>query len=246
MRVYMSSWHVGQTDHNLRQTAQQVRIAAERNCEMAVFPELFLTGYRGDNPVEELRSSLAQISSRFPQVCCCFGSISEDGSNRQLIMQAGAELARYDKVHLFRPNQEHMMWQSGSSYASFQLAGLRVGMAICNDIRFPEQVRALRLHHGIGLLICPALWPARRDHIWSALLRARAIENNIYVIGCCISSIDNGVELFDGALNHVFDPNGNELHDVERIHTLDLALLETPLVDTRAQHVEISDLQLFG
>ncbi|MCB1185528.1 hypothetical protein KDL29_00030 [bacterium] len=245
MRIYMSHWHVGHTDVNLRNTAQQVRRAMEHKCDMVVFPELFLTGYRGDNPVEELRSGLAQVSRSFPSVCCCFGSISEDGFNRQLVMQGGEEIARYDKVHLFRPNQEHTMWRPGDSYASFQMLNLRVGMAICNDIRFPDQAHSLRLSHGIGLLVVPALWPARRDHIWSALLRARAIENNMFVAGCCISSIDNGVEQFDGAANHVFDPNGNELYDNERVYNLDLLQLESPLVDTRSQHREVTELKLF-
>lgn len=242
----MSHWHVATTDVNLRNAAQQVRLASERNCEMVVFPELFLTGYKGDNPVAELRSGLEQISRRSPELCCCFGSISEDGFNRQLIMQAGEEIARYDKVHLFRPNQEHEMWEAGRSYASWQHGNITIGMSICNDIRFPEQTRALRINHGISMLVCPALWPARRDHIWSTMLRARAIENNMFVIGCCISSIDNGAESLDGAANHVFDPNGNELFDDDRVYTIDQGLLENPLVDTRAQHIPIGDLKLFS
>ena len=137
------------------------------------------------------------------------------------------------------------MWQPGQCYASWQHADIRIGMAICNDIRFPEQVHALRLGHGIGMLVCPALWPARRDHIWATLLRARAIENNIFVVGCCISTIDNGAEVFDGAGNHVFDPDGNEITAVDRMFNLDLSSLDTPLVDTRAQHLEVSELQLF-
>lgn len=245
MRIYMSHWHVGSTDHNLRQVAVQVRQAAERNCEMVVFPELFLTGYRGNNPEQELRSRLLQVSRGFPAITCCFGSLSEGGFNRQVVMRGGREIAHYDKVHLFRPNQEHEMWEPGQSYASWQHAGIRIGMSICNDIRFPEQVRTLRMEHGISMLVCPALWPARRDHVWSALLRARAIENNIFVLGCCISSIDNGAETFDGAANHVFDPNGNEIFDVDRVYVLDQSLLESPLVDTRAQHMAVTDLLLY-
>lgn len=212
---------------------------------MVVFPELFLTGYRGDNPAGELRSGLAQISRSFPKVVCCFGSLSEERFNRQLIFLNGEERARYDKVHLFRPNDEHEMWQPGKAYASWKHGDLKIGMALCNDIRFPEQVRELRLRHSIGILVCPALWPARRDHIWSTLLKARAIENSIFVIGCCISSIDNGAENFDGAGNHVFDPNGNELTDVQRVFTLDMAMLDKPLVDTVAQYRTVDDVLLY-
>ena len=246
MRVYMSHWHVGPTDQNLRNAAMQVRRASEMNCDMIVFPELFLTGYRGDNPVKELRSTLAQISRSFPSVICFFGSLSEDKANRQLVFLAGEERARYDKVHLFRPNGEHDMWQAGKVYASWNHGGMKIGLAICNDIRFPEQVRELRLRHNISMLVCPALWPARRDHIWAALLRARAIENNIFVLGCCISSIDNGAEQFDGAANHLFDPEGNELTEVERVFTLDLAMLDKPLVDTNAQYRVVDDVLLYN
>ena len=246
MRIYMSHWHVGPTDQNLRNTARQVRRAAELQCEMIVFPELFLTGYLGDNPARELRSGLAQISRSFPDVACCFGSVSEDKVNRQLIFVAGEERARYDKVHLFRPNGEQDLWQPGRFYASWNNGTLKIGMALCNDIRFPEQTRELRLRHNISMLVVPALWPARRDHIWAALLRARAIENNIFVLGCCISSIDNGAEQFDGAANHVFDPDGNELTDVERVFTLDLSLLDKALVDTNVQYRTVDDVLLYN
>ena len=56
------------------------------------------------------------------------------------------------------------------------------------------------------LLIAPAWWPWRRDWVWSTLLRARAIENGVWVVGCCIAGSVFEAEDFAGAGNHVFDP----------------------------------------
>jgi len=122
----------------------------------------------------------------------------------------------------------------------------RIGLCTCNDVRFSEQARALKLKHDVNLLVYPALWPWERDHVWAALLRARAIENGCFTAGCSVAGVENGRESFDGAGNHVFDPLGEELRPQGRVYRLDTSVFERVTVDTRDQYREVTEIQLFG
>ena len=86
---------------------------------------------------------------------------------------------------------------------------VRVGLMNCNDVRFPEQARALKPRGAVAtMLVVPGWWPWRRDHIWSTLLQARAAENELWVLGCSIAWIRVArAREFAGAGNHVFDPS---------------------------------------
>jgi predicted amidohydrolase len=90
------------------------------------------------------------------------------------------------------------LWQPGERYLAVRFQDVNIGLATCNDVRFPEQARALKLAHDVALLLYPALWPWQRDHVWSALLRARAIENGAFSRGAA-SRRSTMAELFDGA-----------------------------------------------
>jgi len=115
-----------------------------------------------------------------------------------------------------------------------------LGLLNCNDLRFPEQARALRLQGGADLLLAVAWWPWRRDHVLRTLLRARAIENNAFAAVCTVAASEWSGERFAGAGNHVFDPQGDRVPTGDdRSHVLDRARLEAPVVDTVREHVGI-------
>jgi predicted amidohydrolase len=115
----------------------------------------------------------------------------------------------------------------------------------CNDVRFPEQARALRLEAGCEMLVVPAWWPWRRDHIWSTLLQARAAENQMWVVGCCIGAAVAPAGEFAGAGNHVFDPSGEPIRTADdRIYELDLDNPPPPIVDPVEHYVEIDRVEV--
>ena len=89
-------------------------------------------------------------------------------------------LAHYDKRHLFRMAGEHEHYAAGDRRLTVELKGWRVCPLVCYDLRFPVWSRS---RGDYDLLLYVANWPARRAHAWSALLRARAIENLCYVVG---------------------------------------------------------------
>jgi len=195
--------------------------AAAGGAEFCVFPESFLHGYTRHLDATEARRRFAAISLRHPQTTFLFGSFTEDRRNRMTVWRKGRELARYDKVHLFAPNDEQRLWDPGEHYTALRLGDWTLGLLNCKDVRFPEQARALRLEAQGDLLVVSAWWPWRRDHIWKPLLQARAIENGVFTAGCCIAASESPEEVFAGAGNHVFDPLGEPVRTCDD-HTYEL------------------------
>ena len=121
------------------------------------------------------------------------GSIGEDGGERlfntTLVFDPeGRELARYRKIHLFdidtpdgQGYRESATYEAGSEIVAYDAGGVRVGCAICYDVRFPELFLALR-RAGAELIFLPAAFTLQtgKDH-WETLIRARAIETQCWL-----------------------------------------------------------------
>jgi predicted amidohydrolase len=246
MDVYLSRWVCLDSESNLRRVAEESRAAALAGAELVVFPEAFLHGYTGTVEPARVRATFAAISQAHPRVTFAFGSFTEERRNRMTIWRGGRETASYDKVHLFGPNDEPAIWDPGDRYVAVRLEGWTLGLVNCNDVRFPEQARALRLEARCDGLLAVAWWPWRRDHVWRTLLRARAIENGVWVIGCCVAAADNPGERFAGAGNHVFDPHGEPVRTSDdRTYVLDPARAGGLLVDPLKTYREINTVKVF-
>ena len=103
--------------------------------------------------------------------------------NRCVVVGAhGALLSSYDKKYTFTMAGESAVYASGSDEALFDLGGWKILPRICYDLRFPEWVRNTE-ERRYDALIYVANWPEGRIRHWDALLRARAIENQAYVVG---------------------------------------------------------------
>jgi predicted amidohydrolase len=223
MKIYLSRWVCLDVDANLRRLEAEAVAAAGAGCELVVFPELFLTGYRRRVEPARARDVFARVSAGSPEALLVMGSLSEEGRNRVTVWLAGREVARYDKAHLFHGNREHEMWSPGEHFVALRWRGVTVGLLNCNDVRYPEQARALRLEARCDLLVAPAWWPWRRDHVWRALLEARSIENAVWVAGCAVAASAWPGEDFAGAGNHVFDPSGEPVRTLDdRTYELDV------------------------
>jgi len=247
MKVYLSRWVCQDVESNLgRFEAEAVR-AVGAGAEIVIFPELFLTGYTRSVDLNDVRGRFARISGEAPETLFVFGSISEDRRNRVTAWSGGEQIAHYDKIHLFRPNGEYDFWDQGDRYVALQWRDLVIGIMNCNDMRFPEQARALALEAKADLIIAPAWWPWRRDWVWSNLLRTRAIENGIWMLGCCIANSVFEGEDFAGAGNHVFDPLGEAVRTADDVF-YDIKVEDPPelVVDPREESVEIKMIDLVG
>lgn len=135
----------------------------------------------------------------------------------------------YHKVHLFSPSEEHNKFTAGNQLGIFELDGVKVGIATCYDLRFVEWIRLLALSE-IEILFIPAAWPNPRVSHWETLLKARAIENQLFVVG--VNSVGTTDKLTFCGHSLIVDPAGEVLassNDNETIlnATLDLEKRKT-------------------
>lgn len=123
-----------------------------------------------------------------------------------IVTPDGGVAMDYAKIHPFSYGEEHAHFRGGEKLCTGWIGEFQAGLAICYDLRFPEQFRAMLPE--AELFIVPANWPAARASHWKTLLAARAIENQCYVAGvnCCGDmdgqhySGDSGVYAPDGSL----------------------------------------------
>ena len=246
MKIHLSRSICLDLDSNLRQMEEDAFLAGDSGADLCVFPESFLHGYKRSVDPAEVRRRFTAVSSTHPQVAFIFGSFTEERRNRMTVWQGGEERAHYDKVHLFGPNGEFDLWEPGNRYTAVRFKEWTLGLVNCNDIRFPEQARALRMQAQCDALVAVAWWPWRRNHIWETLLRARAIENGVFTIGCCIAGSQHPDENFAGAGNHVFDPMGDPVPtNDDHTYLLDRSRFGAVLIDPLKDHVEVPHVEVF-
>lgn len=210
----------GAPEENFSRAEALVRAAAAERPDVILLPETWNVGFY---PKEELRGladpgaartqALFSALARELGINLVAGSVAalfEDGvHNTSLVFdRAGVCLSRYDKTHLFSPMAEDVYFVKGAGIGAYALDGRPCGTEICYDIRFPELTRTLTVG-GLDFLFLVSQWPDVRVPQLHALLRARAIENQMFVV-CCNSCGEAPGTRFGGR-SVAFDPLGNEL-----------------------------------
>ncbi|MGK5547650.1 carbon-nitrogen family hydrolase [Streptomyces sp. URMC 127] len=128
--------------------------------------------------------------------------------NTSLVFSPAGELARtYRKIHRFGFDKgEAVTMAAGTEPVTVALPAAVAGLATCYDLRFPELFRAL-VDRGAHMFVVPAGWPERRRAHWSLLARARAVENQAYVLACGTAGTHAGVR--QAGYSVVVDPWGD-------------------------------------
>jgi nitrilase len=218
-------------DRNLEAAARLIARAVREGAQLVALPEYFcLMGQRdsdklthaetpGDGPIQSFLAQqarqhalwliggtlplLVDTAQRARNACCVYGP-------------DGALAARYDKIHLFRfetdreSYDEARVLEAGTLPVALQAGALRVGLSVCYDLRFPELYRALA-NPPCDVISVPAAftYPTGRAH-WELLLRARAVENQCYVLAAAQGGIhENGRRTWGHSM--VVDPWGEVL-----------------------------------
>lgn len=205
---------------NFARCAELARAAASHGGELVIFPEMTLTGYSldmtaiaepsDDSPALQLFGALArdaEVDIIFGT--CLFDPVTGKPQNTLcLARRQGGAKALYSKMHPFSFAGEDKVLQAGSKLGLASMASLRLGCSICYDLRFPELFSAMAQH--CDAVVNIANWPARRVAHWSALLVARAIENQMFVFGVNRTGIDgNGLQYEKSSM--VIAPDGTVL-----------------------------------
>ena len=198
-------------------------------CDLYLLPETFSTGFLGDRPDQPETMDGVTVAWMQEQAhersAAVAGSLAMlDGQrrvNRFLFVTADGVLAHYDKRHLFGFGGEDERYQHGHSHTTIEWRGWRIDLQICYDLRFPVWCRNSR---EFDLQIFVANWPAPRVEAWCALLKARAIENQCYVIGVNRTGSDGNNIQYSGRTS-AFDPMGESLiamGDEENVAVIEL------------------------
>jgi predicted amidohydrolase len=116
---------------------------------------------------------------------------------------------RYAKIHPFTYAGEHERYAAGDRHVTVDVEGVRVSLFVCYDLRFAEEFWALARTTDCYLVV--ANWPESRREHWRVLLRARAIENQAYVVG--VNRVGTGGKLEYVGDSRIIGPMGKVLAD---------------------------------
>lgn len=234
----------------------KVHEAAEDGAEFVVLPELWVHGAFDPEPwaatAEPLHGETAQVLREAAIDCGIVlhgGSIVErtpDGKlyNTSLVFDAEGELlAGYRKIHRFGFDQgEAAVMSAGEHITTFSLLDIddsvltEVGLATCYDVRFPELYRKF-VDAGVQTVVQVAAWPARRLSHWLTLCRARAIENQMYLIACAAAGTQAGLEMTGHSL--VIDPWGEVIAEAGAEATTLYAEIDPSYVPTTRERFPV-------
>jgi predicted amidohydrolase len=178
-------------EKTLEKAGMLVRHAAASGAALICFPEQFATGW-DPLPRKNIQDIHGSIVSSL-QALAKESGISVLGSFRQagdplpkntavVIGRDGRILSTYAKIHLFSHGHEDEGNTPGTDLGLFSLGPLRCGVAICYDLRFAELFR-LYARKGVQVVVVPSAWPRSRTRHWELFIQARALENQMYIVG---------------------------------------------------------------
>lgn len=224
-------------DANFEHIAELVAGAAACDARLVVLTEMFSTGFATDRP--DLAEPEGGPSSRFlaeqarTHGIWLGGSCPEapdDGDPRPfntfVLASPDGALHRYRKLHPFTHGGEGEHFRAGDRLVTVDVDGFRTSLFICYDLRFADEM--WEVAERTDLYLVPASWPASRRSHWTALLQARATENQAYVVGCNRVGSGGGVEYQGDSC--VVDPFGELLATASHTESILLADISTERV----------------
>jgi predicted amidohydrolase len=207
----------GDIEANCAQIPRLAEAAKANGCEVIVFPEMTDTGYemsaiqKTASPWPELPFNTAKKASRDFAVYLICGLSEREGeriyNSLAVFDPEGNLIGKYRKTHLLPldPVNENRYLTPGNSLEIAQIGDMKWGLLICYDLRFPEVSRQLIMKGAEALVVCAA-WPFPRESHWQTLTKARAIENQCYVIAANRIGTD-GPLTFCGS-SRIINPDG--------------------------------------
>lgn len=207
----------GDVGSNLANASESIEELARGGCRLAVLPEMWACAF----PYPKLKAMAARSPEIVEQMkewgrrmgMVLVGSLPEsaDGKiyNTSYVIDADGKIAgTYRKVHLFSLHHEDEHFGRGETSLVCSTAVGKLGIMICYDLRFPELGRRLALD-GARIICVSAEWPRTRIDHWSLLLRSRAVENQLFVIGCNGCGVEKKMKY--GGASAIVSPMGKVL-----------------------------------
>jgi predicted amidohydrolase len=236
-------------DANFARLAPRVAAAAQAGADLVVLTEMYATGFSmdtattgepPDGPSTSFLQDLAQdhgvwvggtLAQRTPGATL--------PTNTFVLAAADRTVHRYAKIHPFTYSGEHEHFEAGHAPVTVDVGGVRCTLFVCYDLRFADEFWGCAAETDCYLV--PANWPASRREHWTTLLRARAIENQAYVVGLNRVGRDgNGLDYAGDSM--IVDPLGRVLARAEQVETAVTAPVDPDVVaDVRGRFPFLQD-----
>lgn len=210
---------IGETAQNLQKIEKWVVAAEEKHASMICFPEMSITGYHVQEPIQTVAETVPGPStdflvavSRKTGVTILAGLAEKDASGRlyatHVVITPSGLAGAYRKTHLGPPEKD--FFTAGDSAPVFDSNGICFGIQLCYDAHFPELAAAMALK-GADVIFMPHASPRgtqeKKRHSWMRHLPARAYDNSLFVVACNPCG-DNGKGLFFPGVAMVIGPSG--------------------------------------
>ncbi len=204
---------------NIERASELICKAKSSSADMIFFPEMSFTGFSMNTDItadinRETINTIKNICS-IHELAVGFGWVEKNSckalNHYTVISEQGKVISDYVKIHPFSYGDESIYFQSGKEIYTFNYKGLIFSTLICYDLRFPELFQVASIDSDI--VVIAANWPQKRISHWNTLLRARAIENQTYVLGVnCVGQLDK--QYYNGYTS-AYDYNGNGLGSIK-------------------------------
>jgi omega-amidase len=218
---------------------------------LLVFPEMTLTGFtmRSEKFSEDLTGESYNFFSTLAKEkkCAVMYGVIEKGRRKNFntlvhLNNQGKILSTYRKIHPFSYSKENVFFGKGKGTVITKVKGIKIGLSICYDLRFPELYR-FYAKEKVHLIVDIANWPDTRIEHWRVLLKARAIENQCYVVG--VNRVGDDPKLHYNGFSSVFDPMGKEIVTVENDEKIVAAEIDKSYADeVRKKLPFLNDMRL--
>jgi predicted amidohydrolase len=223
---------------NFAHLSPMIRAAAGSGASLVLLSETFSTGFATETREpgsEQLGEPFGGPSSQFlaeqaaahrvwvggscPEIAADAADDDQRPHNTFVLAGPNGEMHRYRKIHPFSYGGEDKHFRGGDEFTQVEIDGLRVTMFVCYDLRFGNEFWQLAPTTDVYLV--PANWPESRRAHWTALLEARAIENQAYVVGC--NRVGTGGGLAYSGDSRIVDPLGELLATASKTESILLA-----------------------
>ncbi|MDO5154547.1 MAG: carbon-nitrogen family hydrolase [Eubacteriales bacterium] len=237
MRVGVTQFDIAWENkaENQKRARTLMEEAKQQKVDLLVFPEMTLTGFSMNTKLlgEEMLLSptlhfFKECSKQY-DMAMMFGYVEEFGEeyyNKCMLVANGKVLMDYDKIHPFSYGDEGKHYVGGSKVKTATFMDMVVSGFVCYDLRFPELFQAVSEQAQAIFVI--ANWPKERVAHWEALLKARAIENQCYIVGVNRIGTGNGLEYIESSM--AFDPLGERLTKPDNKAPLQVVELQAEVV----------------
>ena len=218
---------------------------------LVVLPEMFATGFSMNvsaiHDEERVTQDFLSKLAAERKIHLLGGVVMLDrttgrGRNEAVLYSSeGRELARYCKLQPFTLGGESDHYVPGDRICISEVGEFKMATFICYDLRFPEHFRAAATQ-GANLIVVIASWPNTRIDHWVTLLKARAIENQAYVVG--VNRCGNDPKHYHSGRSFMYDPHGNAMADAgSEEGWIDAQIELEPLLDWRRSFPALIDMR---